>query len=470
MMSSPNLPLRHNSPDGGDQPRRSKQRVMSKAAVGLTALNLLLVICAVFLVVTTWDGLSQPQAVLMGGLSALTGAGIAFYGSHRTRISSEQTAAAALKQAKDQLDEQQRSAGAALKQAKDQLDEQQRTTQLTHDRETVKELRARYTISAEQLANSSAAIRLAGVYALAALSDDWGERGNIDEQQVSIDLLRAYLRTPSQFNSEDQDQVYGRATEKPKPDRGELEVRKTIVLTIHKRSRQLETGDPKSWRARDCSMRGAELSTIALSGADLGGADLTGADLTGADLTYANLTYGVLTNANLTDARLSGANLTKATIHSANLTDANLTDGVLTNANLTDANLTRAIPAFAQLSGANLTRANLTDANLTKTNLYSANLTNADLTDAVLTNANLTGADLTSANLTGADVTGADLSDVNLTDANLTDADLTDAKIYRTNLTNANLTDADLTSANITGADLTAAAIPVPVPPRSHTD
>ena len=95
---------------------------------------------------------------------------------------------------------------------------------------------------------------------------------NPDEQQVSIDLLRAYLRTPMRSDSAGQDQNDDQTTEKPKPDRGEAEVCKTIVRTLQKR-RLVDADDPNSWSVRDCSMREADLCTRELRGADLTGAN-----------------------------------------------------------------------------------------------------------------------------------------------------------------------------------------------------
>ncbi len=49
----------------------------------------------------------------------------------------------------------------------------------------------RYTTAADQLGHEKAAVRLAGVYAMARLADDW-----IEQRQVCIDVLCAYLRMP----------------------------------------------------------------------------------------------------------------------------------------------------------------------------------------------------------------------------------------------------------------------------------
>ncbi|MET8212815.1 hypothetical protein ABZT51_44110 [Streptomyces sp. NPDC005373] len=51
----------------------------------------------------------------------------------------------------------------------------------------------RYAKAAEQLGHDQPAVRLAGVYAMARLADDWTE-----QRQVCVDVLCAYLRMPYQ--------------------------------------------------------------------------------------------------------------------------------------------------------------------------------------------------------------------------------------------------------------------------------
>ncbi|OZC42436.1 hypothetical protein CH289_27570 [Rhodococcus sp. RS1C4] len=62
--------------------------------------------------------------------------------------------------------------------------------------EATRTLRDRYTAAAEQLGSESFAIRLAGVYAMAALADDWAAARKPSERQTCINVLCAYLRTP----------------------------------------------------------------------------------------------------------------------------------------------------------------------------------------------------------------------------------------------------------------------------------
>jgi hypothetical protein len=49
----------------------------------------------------------------------------------------------------------------------------------------------RFTTAAGQLGSETPAVRLAGVYAMAGLADDW-----TDQRQTCIDVLCAYLRLP----------------------------------------------------------------------------------------------------------------------------------------------------------------------------------------------------------------------------------------------------------------------------------
>jgi hypothetical protein len=91
------------------------------------------------------------------------------------------------------------------------------------------QLADRYTTAAEQLGHDQAAVRLAGVYALARLADDWEE-----QRQVCIDVLCAYLRMP--YEPE--------ATETGHKE-GEREVRLTIISVIRDHLQQPDA--PTSW-------------------------------------------------------------------------------------------------------------------------------------------------------------------------------------------------------------------------------
>jgi uncharacterized protein YjbI with pentapeptide repeats len=91
------------------------------------------------------------------------------------------------------------------------------------------QLAERYTTAAEQLGHDQAAVRLAGVYALARLADDWAE-----QRQVCIDVLCAYLRMPYE---PDPTALEHKA--------GEREVRQTIIRVIRDHLQQPDT--PTTW-------------------------------------------------------------------------------------------------------------------------------------------------------------------------------------------------------------------------------
>jgi uncharacterized protein YjbI with pentapeptide repeats len=91
----------------------------------------------------------------------------------------------------------------------------------------------RFQMATEQLGHERAAVRLAGVHALARLSDDWDQ-----ERQTCIDVLCAYLRLPPDakplqdipaISTEDK---IGDATHHPRIPQEEREIHQTIVRLI----------------------------------------------------------------------------------------------------------------------------------------------------------------------------------------------------------------------------------------------
>ncbi|WP_378733949.1 pentapeptide repeat-containing protein [Nocardia brasiliensis] len=288
----------------------------------------------------------QPLATLLGGAGVLAAGTLAYLTGQRSRAQAE---------------------------AHHRIDSR-------HERESA--LRDRYTAIATQIADKSAAIRQAGVYALTALADDWHAFGEDDERQVCINLLQWYLRVPFPVGDDPE-----------KPDLSEREIRQTIAAILIERRRR-PSGHPKSWATTVISLHQASLPNCTFRNNDLATLDLTRAHLLGVDLAFANLTGADLTNANLTGANLIHANLINANLIEADLTDANLSGADLTGADLEEADLTD-----ANLSGSNLIDANLTDAKLTSANLIRANLIRAYLERANLIDADLSGADLSGAQL-----------------------------------------------------------------------
>ncbi|WP_324192336.1 pentapeptide repeat-containing protein [Nocardia puris] len=290
-------------------------------------------------------GLTQPDATVLAGAMAVIVALIAYLGVTQTRRQTEKHFAQSRRQADEQFAETRRQTDAHFARA--------------HELDRIKALRERYTTCAEQLAHANPAVRQAGVYALAALADDWtttidappdgGKSTDLHEETVvCLDLLCAYMRASKAEDDED--------------------VRRSIAAVIARHA--------TAW------------STYRY-------------DLSGAQLCNAALPRVVLHN-----ARLPGADLHLARLTDADLRDANLADAVLALADLSGADLSGAYLVLANLSGAELGGANLTLANLT-----GANLSGADLRDANLTFADLRGAKLHGANLDGVDLTTAHFDD-----------------------------------------------------------
>ncbi|WP_331727068.1 pentapeptide repeat-containing protein (plasmid) [Streptomyces globisporus] len=116
------------------------------------------------------------------------------------------------------------------------------------------QLTERYSKAAEQLGHEQAAVRLAGVYAMARLADDWPE-----QRQVCVDVLCAYLRMP-----------YETDNNAPGFRHGEREVRLTIVRII--RSHLLDPAEDTTWCGRSLDFTG----TIFDDGTDFSGVTFSG--------------------------------------------------------------------------------------------------------------------------------------------------------------------------------------------------
>lgn len=158
--------------------------------------------------------------------------------------------------------------------------------ELERRKETVdaeRELRSRFGSVTEQLGHDKSASRLAGLYALAALADDWFEFGNEDERQVCVDVLCAYLRLP-----------YDPESDLAKA--GEREVRFTAVTLIRD---HLRAPNP-AWKGCSFDFTGATFDGGSLQGMHL---DTT----TSMDFSHAHFSTGTFDFSGL---MLGGATLT----------------------------------------------------------------------------------------------------------------------------------------------------------------
>lgn len=121
--------------------------------------------------------------------AAALGVGVTLFFSYRRQQTAEQTQRIGA-EAQVTASEAQRTAARALELSNKQhaLDQDRRNDSVTS------ELRLRYGKSAEQLGSEELPVKLAGIYSLSALADDWADLGNFDERQVCLDLLGAFFR------------------------------------------------------------------------------------------------------------------------------------------------------------------------------------------------------------------------------------------------------------------------------------
>ena len=119
-------------------------------------------------------------------------------------------------------------------------------------------LNERFATSAEQLGSDKPAVQLAGVYAMAALADEWEEN-----RQTCVDVLCAYLRMPYEPDP-------GRGA--PEPQRLAFqairEVRHTVIRVI---TAHLREGAAIAWRGVNFDFTG-----VVFDGGDFYGAQFSG--------------------------------------------------------------------------------------------------------------------------------------------------------------------------------------------------
>ena len=129
------------------------------------------------------------------------------------------------------------------------LDAQGRQLDRTLDGQRTRTWNERFATAAEQLGNDKPAVRLAGVYSMAGLADDWSEN-----RQTCVDVLCAYLRMPYDPGSP-QDPLMLQASR---------EVRHTItrIITAH-----LLRDALVSWRGLKFDFTGAVFDTGGFRGA-----------------------------------------------------------------------------------------------------------------------------------------------------------------------------------------------------------
>lgn len=136
------------------------------------------------------------------------------------------------------------------------LKEQRESFRRTLEHQQTQLFNERFAVAADKLGHSQPSTRLAGVYAMAGLADDWES-----QRQACIEVLCAYLRLP-----------YETDTASPRYREGEREIRRTIIRVIRDHLRPGYTKVP--WGGYNFSFEGAvfdcgDLSHILLSGGHL---------------------------------------------------------------------------------------------------------------------------------------------------------------------------------------------------------
>ncbi|WCN80910.1 pentapeptide repeat-containing protein [Micromonospora sp. LH3U1] len=163
------------------------------------------------------------------------------------------------------------------------------------DRNVVRLFNERFAKASEQLGSEKAAVRLAGVHAMAGLADDWWEG-----RQTCIDVLCAYLRMPytppaadasNAASAQAGDQVSIVNADAARAAREEQEVRHTVIRLVGRHLRLTEE-DARSWRGCDFDFTGAVFDGGDLSGATFGGGRVSFVGATFSDrVSFAGATF-----------------------------------------------------------------------------------------------------------------------------------------------------------------------------------
>ena len=175
--------------------------------------------------------------------------------------------------------------GLRLDQQREQLDqtlaEQRQELGLRLDEERTRTLNERFATAADRLgADKPAAVRLAAVYAMAGLADDWPENC-----QTCIDVLCAYLRMPYEADS-GKDAPAGKRLQ----FRADQLVRHTVIRVI---TSHLRVGAGTSWQDRNFDFTGVVFDGGDFSNAEFSGGtvDFSNAEFSGGTVEFSNARF-----------------------------------------------------------------------------------------------------------------------------------------------------------------------------------
>jgi hypothetical protein len=229
-------------------------------------------------------------AWIAAGASILTliGTGIAqLIGFRSTKASTEQQTKATHKDTADTLEHQREQMDKTLAEQREQLNQTLKAQSDQLDRtlgeQRTRTLNERFATAAEQLGSDKPAVRLAGVYAMTGLADDWEEN-----RQTCVDVLCANLRMPYEPDP-------GQGT--PEPQRLAFqairEVRHTIIRVV---TAHLKKDAAASWQGLNFDFTG-----VVFDGGSFLDARFSGGEV---DFSNAQFSGGIV---NFALARFSGA-------------------------------------------------------------------------------------------------------------------------------------------------------------------
>ena len=193
-------------------------------------------------------------AASVSGLTLIGTVAAQIYGIRRTSKDTKET----LKVQGEHLDKTLSQQRKALKK---KLEDQGEQLDKTLSQQRVRTLNERFATAAEELGNDKPpAVRLAGVYAMAGLADDWEEN-----RQACIHVLCGYLRMPYEPDpGKDAD------TAQQLEFRSNQEVRHTVIGVIAAHL-QKDLAESKSWKGLDFDFTG-----VVFDGGDFHGAQFSG--------------------------------------------------------------------------------------------------------------------------------------------------------------------------------------------------
>ncbi|WP_196248696.1 pentapeptide repeat-containing protein [Rhodococcoides fascians] len=396
-------------------PPRSAWTRRTAVTVGVSTTAVVLGVLSLILT----SNIDSGQGTAIGGLAVLGGAAIAFVNGHLGRnheASIERDRRTDNAVVRRQTDTYERARLAELISARTQsageeqarLDELVATREQAHRRETTRDLRTRFTTAAAQLANPGAPVRLAGVFSLGSLADDWAAfaGGPIPsvERQVCVDLLCAYLRNDTTNEHTLRSQL-GEADVVARIDvlrDEEQRVRDAIISLIRAHTTYLPEfqGDP-TWTEVNFDLSAAKIAhaslpAVKLTRALLVNADLYRADLRGAQLSHCDISQAILDEAQMKAAQLVGANFTDASLHEAHVDSADFSGAIMHRAKLEYSTCTSTVFKAARLTGAQFVGANLVGADF-----RGARLTGANFYKCVLHDVDFAGADVRGTSFSG---------------------------------------------------------------------